>query len=282
MSVEGSVRDRRRAETVAEIKAAALDQLATAGTGGLSLRGVARAVGMTVQSLYHYFDSRDALLNALVTDSHHALADAAEAAAAGHARAAAAGAQARHHRGVPEWALANTSAFLLLYGTPVPGFDPGPASESGSAALRLAGRSPRWCSTGGRPPSSPPSRCPTAVRPSPRPSPEGRAARGCARVVHRAARAHARPGDAGAPGSPVAVRGGGRAVLRRRDGPDVRRARRAASRDAGSGAACYGVAGRRGTSSRRRGAGARAGCRWPRACRWSARWGWTGRSAPGG
>jgi Tetracyclin repressor-like, C-terminal domain len=36
------------------------------------------------------------------------------------------------------WALANTSAFLLLYGTPVPGFDPGPASESGSAALRLA------------------------------------------------------------------------------------------------------------------------------------------------
>ena len=82
MSVEGSVRDRRRAETVAEIKAAALDQLATAGTGGLSLRGVARAVGMTVQSLYHYFDSRDALLSALVTDSHHALADAAEAAAA--------------------------------------------------------------------------------------------------------------------------------------------------------------------------------------------------------
>jgi AcrR family transcriptional regulator len=138
MSVAGAVRDRRRAETVGEIKAAALDQLATAGTGGLSLRGVARAVGMTVQSLYHYFDSRDALLSALVTDSHQALADAVEAAA-------------RATRGQPprarrlaatgafrDWALANTSAFLLLYGTPVPGFDPGPASESGSAALRLA------------------------------------------------------------------------------------------------------------------------------------------------
>ncbi|MBA3906364.1 MAG: WHG domain-containing protein [Pseudonocardiales bacterium] len=36
------------------------------------------------------------------------------------------------------WALANTSAFLLLYGTPVPGFEPGPASDSGRAALRLA------------------------------------------------------------------------------------------------------------------------------------------------
>jgi len=138
MSVERSVRDRRRAETVAEIKAAALDQLATAGTGGLSLRAVARAVGMTVQSLYHYFDSRDALLSALVTDSHHALADAAEAAAE-----ATRGQPARARRlattgAFREWALANTAAFLLLYGTPVPGFDPGPASETGSAALRLA------------------------------------------------------------------------------------------------------------------------------------------------
>src|ERR1700753_1215308 len=138
MSVAGTVRERRRAETVAEIKAAALEQLATAGTGGLSLRAVARAGGMTVQSLYHYFDSRDALLNALVTESHHALADAVQAAAAA-------------TRGLPpverriaatsafrDWALANTSAFLLLSGTPVPGFDPGPASESGKAALRLA------------------------------------------------------------------------------------------------------------------------------------------------
>jgi AcrR family transcriptional regulator len=139
VSATGSVRERRRAETIGEIKAAALDQLATAGTGGISLRGVARAVGMTVQSLYHYFDSRDALLSALVTDSHHALADVAEAAAAGTR-----GQSARERRlattgAYRAWALANTPAFLLLYGTPVPGFDPGPASESGSAALRLAG-----------------------------------------------------------------------------------------------------------------------------------------------
>ena len=45
MSVEGSVRERRRAETVREIKGAALQQLAEGGTGALSLRGVARAVG---------------------------------------------------------------------------------------------------------------------------------------------------------------------------------------------------------------------------------------------
>src|SRR4029079_19612806 len=139
MSVEGSVRDRRRAETVAEIKAAALDQLAVAGTAGLSLRGVARAVGMTVQSLYHYFDSRDALLSALVTDSHNALADATEAAAA-----ATRGQPPRERRlattgAFRAWALANPPACLLLCGTPLPGVDPAPGSESGSAALRLAG-----------------------------------------------------------------------------------------------------------------------------------------------
>jgi AcrR family transcriptional regulator len=133
-----SVRDRRRAETVAEIKAAALEQLATAGTGGLSLRGVARAVGMTVQSLYHYFDSRDALLNTLVTESHHALAEAVEAAAAATRGRPPVERRIAATSAFREWALANTSAFLLLYGTPVPDFDPGPGSESCKAALRLA------------------------------------------------------------------------------------------------------------------------------------------------
>jgi AcrR family transcriptional regulator len=138
MSVAGSVRDRRRAETVGEIKAAALDQLATAGTGGISLRGVARAVGMTVQSLYHYFDSRDALLSALVTDAHNALADATEAAAVDSRGQSPRARRLATTGAFRDWALANSSAFLLLYGTPVPGFDPGPASDSGSAALRLA------------------------------------------------------------------------------------------------------------------------------------------------
>jgi AcrR family transcriptional regulator len=138
MSAVGSVRERRRAETVAEIKAAALEQLATAGTGGLSLRAVARAVGMTVQSLYHYFDSRDALLNALVTESHHALADAVVAAAAASRGRPPVDRRIAATSAFRDWALANTSAFLLLFGTPVPGFDPGPASESGKAALRLA------------------------------------------------------------------------------------------------------------------------------------------------
>lgn len=138
MSVEGSVRDRRRAETVREIKAAAIEQLAEGGPGGLSLRGVARAVGMTVQSIYHYFDSRDALLTALVIDGHRALAAAVRAAAdatRGQPHAQRLFAATNAYR---QWALANRPAFLLLYGTPVPGYEPPPHEEVIAAALSLA------------------------------------------------------------------------------------------------------------------------------------------------
>lgn len=134
-----SVRDRRRAETLAEIKAAALRQLVDAGPGGFSLRGVAREVGMTVQSLYHYFANRDALLTVLVVDAHHSAADAVQAAVEAsrgwhpHERRLAA------CRAFREWALANRPAFLLLYGTPVPGFTPLPDSDVGQAAWRLGG-----------------------------------------------------------------------------------------------------------------------------------------------
>jgi AcrR family transcriptional regulator len=136
--VEGSVRERRRAETMREIKDAALAQLAESGAAAVSLRGVARAIGMTVQSLYHYFDSRDALLTALMTDAHHALADAVQAAAEEtegrpplDRRLAATGA-------FRNWALVNRSAFLLLFGTPVAGFELRPEAGPGEASLRLA------------------------------------------------------------------------------------------------------------------------------------------------
>src|SRR5688572_21486042 len=138
MSVEGSVRDRRRAETVREIKAAALEQLAEGGPGGLSLRGVARAVGMTVQSLYHYFDSREALLTALVIDGHRALTaavqDAADASRGlSHTERLFAATNAYRR-----WALENRPAFLLLYGTPVPGYEPPSRAEVIGAAVSLA------------------------------------------------------------------------------------------------------------------------------------------------
>ena len=170
------------------------------GTGGLSLRGVARAVGMTVQSLYHYFDSRDALLSALVTDVLHALADAAEAAAgmcgAG-SRLGCAGSTARR---VPGLGAGEQVGVAAPYGTPVPGFDPRPrvrVRERGAAARRAVRRG-ALRRVDARPARRDPAargRCAArAVIPG------RRAAARRARAVHRDARAHARAGDAGSSG----------------------------------------------------------------------------------
>jgi AcrR family transcriptional regulator len=63
-----SRRERMRAETIAEIKASARRQLLEQGPSGISLRAVARDVGVSPAALYRYFDSLDALLTDLCCD----------------------------------------------------------------------------------------------------------------------------------------------------------------------------------------------------------------------
>lgn len=66
-------RERMRAETVAEIKASARSQLQELGPSGVSLRAIAREVGVTPAALYRYFDSLDALLIELCCDLYDEL-----------------------------------------------------------------------------------------------------------------------------------------------------------------------------------------------------------------
>ena len=61
-------RERQRAETSADIKAAAWADMAHSGTSDVSLRGVAREMGMAVSALYRYYASREDLITALVVD----------------------------------------------------------------------------------------------------------------------------------------------------------------------------------------------------------------------
>lgn len=70
-----SRRERVRAATVAEIKAAALAQMDAQEAAAVSLGGVARALGLTPPALYRYFPSREALIAALIRDGYAALAD---------------------------------------------------------------------------------------------------------------------------------------------------------------------------------------------------------------
>ena len=127
----GSLRERRRADTVAEIKAAALGLLATGGPEALTLRAVAREVGVSVQALYHYFDSRDALITALVTDAFIGLTDAVRAGgAAGRTRTERLVGAGLAYR---QWAHDHRPAFLLALGAPLPDYtapECGPTTEA--------------------------------------------------------------------------------------------------------------------------------------------------------
>jgi AcrR family transcriptional regulator len=73
-----TARERARAELTREIKEEARRQLAATGADGLSLRAVARELGMVSSALYRYYPSRDDLLTALIIDAYDAIGEAAE------------------------------------------------------------------------------------------------------------------------------------------------------------------------------------------------------------
>jgi AcrR family transcriptional regulator len=118
----GSIRARVRAELIDEIKEVARRQLATEGAS-LSLRAVARDLGMVSSAIYRYFASRDDLLTALIIDAYNAMADAADAADAGITdRGDHLGRWLAVTKALRAWALESPHEYALIYGSPVPGY----------------------------------------------------------------------------------------------------------------------------------------------------------------
>lgn len=131
--VVASARERVRDAVRSEIVAAARTQLATEGAGALSLRAVARELGMASSAVYRYFKSRDDLLTALIVEAYDSLGAQVETAAGvgegnfNRWRSAC--------RSVRSWALARPTEYALIYGSPVPGYQApeltvGPASRA--------------------------------------------------------------------------------------------------------------------------------------------------------
>jgi AcrR family transcriptional regulator len=137
-----TARARVRAEITEEIKAIARRHLAEQGASALSLRAVARELGMVSSAVYRYYPSRDALLTALIIDAFSAVADAAEAADAQCAREDIAGRWVATALGIRAWARAHPHEYALVYGTPVPGYHASqdtinPAQRVNLVALRI-------------------------------------------------------------------------------------------------------------------------------------------------
>jgi AcrR family transcriptional regulator len=134
MSTVRGARERARTEVTAAIKHEARAQLAAEGAAKLSLRAVARELGMASSALYRYFPSRDDLLTALIVDAYDAVGSAAEAALDGEC------AQGDHLArwiaacsAVRAWALDHPHEYALIYGSPVPGYT-APKDTVGPAA----------------------------------------------------------------------------------------------------------------------------------------------------
>ncbi len=112
-----SRRERLRLATIDEIKQTARDQLDEHGAAGVSLRAVARAMGLTPSALYRYFTSRDELIAALAADGFASLADTLEEAfdlapRDNHARR-----WLEVTRAYRRWSHEHVTEYMLIFGT---------------------------------------------------------------------------------------------------------------------------------------------------------------------
>jgi AcrR family transcriptional regulator len=158
-----SRRDRLRAATKDEIIQTARRLLVRDGPASMSLRAIAREMGMTAPGLYRYFGSHEELIrhvvadifNELGADLKQAILDVEEAYAAGDASSSgssgansAAGdepdlakltdvvfAVCREFR---RWGLNHRGEFALIFGAPLPGIDDGRHDIADECALQFA------------------------------------------------------------------------------------------------------------------------------------------------
>ena len=116
------IRARARAELLSDVSRIARSHLAESGAGGLSVRAIARELGLVSSALYRYYPSRDALLTQLIIEAYDELGEAVEHAEAACAREDPAGRYRAASHAVRNWAKANPNEYALIYGSPVPGY----------------------------------------------------------------------------------------------------------------------------------------------------------------
>jgi len=121
-SAPRTARERARAELSRAIADTARVHLEDRGAAGLSLRAVARDLGMVSSAIYRYFPSRDDLLTRLIIDAYNGLGDAVDAREAAIARDDLLGRWLAVAHGCRDWALQHPQEWALIYGSPVPGY----------------------------------------------------------------------------------------------------------------------------------------------------------------
>lgn len=129
-------RELARARTIAQIVQLGREHLALHGAAALSLRAVARDLGVVSSAVYRYVESRDELLTLLLIDAYGELGDAVDAAVEPFPADDFRGRFAALAHAVREWALREPSRYSLLFGSPVPGYQ-APAERTTGPGTRV-------------------------------------------------------------------------------------------------------------------------------------------------
>jgi len=124
-----------RRELTQAIVTSARRQLGEIGPAQLSVRAVARDLGMASSAVYRYFPSRDELLTELLVVIYGELADVLEAADAAVERCDLHGRWMALARTLRSWAVAAPREYAFLYGSPVPGYSAPQATVEPSARV---------------------------------------------------------------------------------------------------------------------------------------------------
>ncbi|MFE4194883.1 TetR/AcrR family transcriptional regulator [Paenarthrobacter sp. NPDC056912] len=115
-------RERARSQTIADIVRLGREHLALHGAAALSLRAVARDLGVVSSAVYRYVENRDELLTLLLIDGYNQLGDEVDAAVESVPAADFAGQFRALGMAVRSWALREPASYALLFGSPVPGY----------------------------------------------------------------------------------------------------------------------------------------------------------------
>ncbi|WP_104180214.1 TetR/AcrR family transcriptional regulator [Arthrobacter sp. B0490] len=131
----GTPRERAREQTLDDITRIGRRHLAEVGAAALSLRAVARELGVVSSAVYRYVANRDDLLTLLVVDAYTELGDEVED-AVGAAGPTAVDRFSALAQAVRAWAVREPSRWALLYGSPVPGYA-APAERTTAQGTRV-------------------------------------------------------------------------------------------------------------------------------------------------
>src|SRR5258705_8953695 len=121
MTATPTRRERLRTATVAEIKSFGRQLLTSGGSPAISLRAIARDMGMTAPAIYRYFPSLDALVLELTEDLYDELGESIEAARGTMPADDPLTQLAEMARAFRRWSIAHPAEFGLMFGNPVPG-----------------------------------------------------------------------------------------------------------------------------------------------------------------